>query len=306
MGARARLASMVHAINPPMVKSPLTTRYTPSNTRMTLVNCWMQVEPLLMEAESSLSLPLTSVRNVALFSHLRCIYPSIPSAFTVSRPTRLSIRVALRIAPARNMVSESACILVCTLKEYTSMMRAPMATGITICQAIQAITAKKISANGISISVVIVAEVMKSRTVSKERRLEAKEPTELGRCSRRVPSTFSMIREDNLMSTRWLAQSRKYPRMVRRMKSAQTTSDTPMTSTQSVSTDLLGTIRSYTFIVKIGIASANILMSKATSMMSRYRWLFSASVPQNQCLRRTLPTAGARLSNVNLGFAAMA
>ncbi len=42
-------------------------------------------------------------------------------------------------------------------------------------------TTIKISPKGKSIKAVMVAEVIKSRTLSNERKLEAKEPTELGR-----------------------------------------------------------------------------------------------------------------------------
>ena len=81
-------------------------------------------------------------------------------------------------------------------------MTAPIITGITIGQAIQAITPIKISAKGISINAVIVAEVIKSRTVSKDLKLDENDPTELGRCSNRVPNTCSIMRPESLISTR--------------------------------------------------------------------------------------------------------
>lgn len=58
-----------------------------------------------------------------------------------------------------------------------------------------------------SISAVTEAEAMKSRMVSKARRLAAKAPTEAGRAAMRMPSTRSMISADRLMSTRLLARS---------------------------------------------------------------------------------------------------
>jgi len=89
------------------------------------------------------------------------------------------------------------------------MTTAPSRTGIIIGKAIQAMTPTKIRPNGISINVVIVADVMKSLTVSNERRLFANEPTELGRCSRRIPNTCSMMRRVSFTSILVLAQSRK-------------------------------------------------------------------------------------------------
>ena len=79
--------------------------------------------------------------------------------------------------------------------------------GSTIQGEIQASTARNSSTKGRSTSVVRLAEAMKSRTDSKERRLEAKEPTDAGRLSMRKSSTCSMMREDSSTSTRLLAMS---------------------------------------------------------------------------------------------------
>ena len=133
----------------------------------------------------------------------------MPNAFTVSSPTKLSISVAFLKAPARYIVSESACILVCTLNAYSSIIAAPTNTGITIGQEIHAITPIKIKPKGMSIMVVTVAEVMKSRTLSNERKLLANAPTEFGFCSIRSPNTCCIMRALNLMSMRALAQSKK-------------------------------------------------------------------------------------------------
>src|SRR3989304_4853727 len=113
----------------------------------------------------------------------------------------------------------------------------PNMTGITIGQEIQAITAIKIKAKGISINVVMVAEVMKSRTVSNDLKLEANEPTDKGRFSSLTPSTRSIMRDDNFRSTRWLAHTRKYPRRVRRTQTRLQTSDALGVHIHSVSTD---------------------------------------------------------------------
>ena len=173
------------------------------------MTCCIALEPLLIDCESSLSLLPTSVKKLALCSHLRCILPSMPNAFTVSKPTKHSIKVAFLKALARYIVSDSACILVCTLKAYSSIITAPINTGITIGQEIHVITAMKIKPNGISIIVVTVAEVIKSRTLSNERKLLANEPTEFGFCSIRKPSTCCIMRALSLISIRALAQSKK-------------------------------------------------------------------------------------------------
>ena len=64
------------------------------------------------------------------------------------------------------------------------------------------------------------------------------------------------------------------------------TSEMPMASTHSVSTALLGTTRSYTFMLNKGMVSANTLMSTAAISASRYRRLFSSTTAQNQWLLR--------------------
>ncbi len=120
----------------------------------------------------------------------------------------------------------------------------PSIGGTSIGNAIHAVTTRKISANGRSISAVTVAEVMKSRTVSNERRLAANEPTDAGRSSMRMPSTRSMITAESCRSMRALARSMKYPRSMRSVMSASSTSRTPTANTQSVSIARLGTTRS--------------------------------------------------------------
>ena len=130
-------------------------------------------------------------------------------------------------------------------------------------------TSRKIRAKGKSISAVTVAEAMKSRTDSNERRFEANEPTEAGLASSRMPSTRSMIKAESLTSMRALARSMKCPRRRRIMKSMPTTKSTPSASIHSVSVALLGTTRSYTFIEKIGMTSAKTLISKAAPSTSR-------------------------------------
>ncbi|MNK18991.1 hypothetical protein D3C87_372090 [compost metagenome] len=135
---------------------------------------------------------------------------------------------------------------------------------------------------GRSTRVVMVADAMKSRMDSNERRLAAKEPTETGRPSRRRSSTRSMICADRRTSTRLLALSTTWARAVLRIMLKITTSVIPIASTQSVSTALLGTTRSYTFMVNKGIAMAKILISSAATSASRYSRRFSRMAAQNQ------------------------
>ena len=101
IGAIAREASMVQAISPPSVSWASAIRYTPITTTITLTNCCAHIAPLMVDDDSSRNCAPTRDRKVALDSHLRCMTPSAPSALIVSSPTRLSTRVALRMAPAR-------------------------------------------------------------------------------------------------------------------------------------------------------------------------------------------------------------
>jgi len=101
------------------------------------------------------------------------------------------------------------------MKPITRISTKAATTGSTIHGEIQAMTAMKISAKGRSIIAVTVEEAMKSRTVSKPRRLAAKEPTDCGRCSSRMPSTRSISEEESCTSMRALASSTKWLRSER-------------------------------------------------------------------------------------------
>ncbi|MNX91983.1 hypothetical protein D3C86_1241020 [compost metagenome] len=91
-----------------------------------------------------------------------------------------------------------------------------------------------------------------------------------------------MICADRRTSTRLLALSTTWARAVLRIMLKITTSVIPIASTQSVSTALLGTTRSYTFMVNKGIAMAKILISSAATSASRYSRRFSRMAAQNQ------------------------
>src|SRR5690606_4855773 len=81
------------------------------------------------------------------------------------------------------------------------------AGGSTSQGEIHASTAKNKNTNGRSTKVVRLAEAMKSRTVSKERKFAANEPTDTGRFSIRKSSTCSIICAESVTSTRLLAAS---------------------------------------------------------------------------------------------------
>ena len=68
-------------------------------------------------------------------------------------------------------------------------------------------TAKKMKTNGISTSVVMEAEAIKSRTDSNARKLAAKDPADAGRSAMRSPSTRPMMLADKVTSMRLPAVS---------------------------------------------------------------------------------------------------
>ena len=72
---------------------------------------------------------------------------------------------------------------------------------------IQKITAMNSTTNGRSTRAVIVAEVMNSRNDSNSWMLLAKEPTEAGRASIRMPIAFSKIVAERMTSIRLPATS---------------------------------------------------------------------------------------------------
>ena len=171
------------------------------------ISCWMKPAKFMVTADRNLRRLPTCARNSVAFSQRPCSTPSAPRVLMVSKPTRLSTRWALRCDEARKVVSVSSCIWPCTVNASSSISRIATSGGNTIHGEIQKITNTNSSANGTSTSVVTVAEAMKSRTVSKARRLAAKAPTEAGRASMRMPSTRSMISADSITSTRLLARS---------------------------------------------------------------------------------------------------
>ena len=77
-----------------------------------------------------------------------------------------------------------------------------MMIGNNMMGEIQAMTTTKISAKGMSIKPVNVAEVVKSLKNSNDLRFAAKAPTDRGFCSSRIPSVFSKILADSEMSIR--------------------------------------------------------------------------------------------------------
>ena len=138
-------------------------------------------------------------------------------------------------------------------------------------------------AKGRSITAVIVAVVKKERTASKSLRLLAKEPTEAG-CSLIFKSnTFSKMILDIMISLFFPANSSMYPRVSFKKKSSRYTKTIPIVKTISVSCALFGITRSYTFIVKSGVASTKRFISKDAHSTSLYIGKESFKVLQNQC-----------------------
>src|SRR5690606_35574343 len=104
---------------------------------------------------------------------------------------------ALRWAAAWKVCLVRRSMRACANQEIPRMITMATTGGISIQGEIQASTAKNSNTKGKSTSVVKLAEAIKSRTDSKERRLAAKEPTDGGRFSMRKSSTRSIIRADN-------------------------------------------------------------------------------------------------------------
>ena len=84
----------------------------------------------------------------------------------------------------------------------TNSSAIPKRIGSNMMGEIHAITATKISANGISMRPVKVAEVVKSLKNSNDLRLAANEPTDAGLCSSRMPKVFSKMLADSEISIR--------------------------------------------------------------------------------------------------------
>jgi hypothetical protein len=158
---------------------------------------------------------------------------------------------------------------------------------------------------GQSISAVTVAEAMKSRTDSNERRLAAKEPTEAGRSAMRMPSTRSMIRAESLWSMRAPGQvDEMAAQQAQRVVHAEHQQDAGA-SIHSVSTAKLGTTRSYTFMVNSGIASAKMLMHGGGRDVAIHRQLLEEGAPEPVALHDLSPTSGVRWSKRKCGRAKM-
>src|SRR6185312_10587518 len=100
-------------------------------------------------------------------------------------PFRASIRPALRWAPAWKDSSVIFSTRASDTSDTTTMMAMATSGGSTIQGEIQASTARNSATKGRSTKVVRLAEAMKSRTDSKDLRLDENETTETGRLSMR-------------------------------------------------------------------------------------------------------------------------
>ena len=99
-GASARDDSIDAAINAPMVSSRAPIRYTPITMMATLDSWVRKLVPYIADDDSARIFTFVSARNALARSQRAWITPSAPCDLMVSMPVRLSIRVALRSAPA--------------------------------------------------------------------------------------------------------------------------------------------------------------------------------------------------------------
>src|SRR5699024_490775 len=205
---------------------------------------------------------------------------------TVSKPDNDSTSTALRCALALNKSPLNLRIRHCEKKDAAKTTTAAIAGGSIKYGDNQPNTAKNKNKKGRSTNVVKLAEAIKSRTASKERKLAAKAPTEEGRLSRRMSSTRSITRADTLISTSLLALSTTRARTTVNIQLKNNASAKPDAITHKVSKASLGTTLSYTFSVKRGIMMANILINKAAPSASRYNRQLANTDAQNQFLRR--------------------
>ena len=229
---------------PPMEIADSWAWYTPITTTEIDTSCCTAATKPTVDEEISLSLPPVWAMNSVARSQLRWIAPCAFSVLTASRPVSASTRVALRCDEAWNEAMVSASMRAWAASDTSRISTMATSGGSTIQGEIQTSASRNSRMKGRSTNVVMVAEAMKSRMDSNERRLAAKEPTDTGRPSMRRSSTRSMICADRRTSTRLLALSTTCERAVLRIMLKTTTRVMPRASTQSVSTALLGTTRS--------------------------------------------------------------
>ena len=168
---------------------------------------------LVAEWDLCFTLEFNLASCVETLSQRDWIWLSAPSTLRVSSEDKLSIRVAFFKATVRLLCSVRPCTCLLMWMLYKRIMML-VRMGIKIKgQEIQPMITKNRIANGKSIKVVTVAEDMKSRTDSKDRSVCAKEPTDTGLFSNFIPSTRSMISEDNFTSILEPAKSTKWERM---------------------------------------------------------------------------------------------
>src|SRR5690606_27240901 len=102
-------------------------------------------------------------------------------------------------------------------------------------------TATNNKLNGTSTRVVKLADAIKSRTASKDLKLAAKAPTEVGRLSKRKSSTRSMTFAEIRISTSLLALSTTRERVTVKSQLNSSTVTTPAARAHKVSVALFGT-----------------------------------------------------------------
>ena len=200
-GARQRPAIMDAAMMPPMEIADSWAWYTPITTTEIDTSCCTAATKPTVDEEISLSLPPVCAMNSVARSQLRWIAPCAFSVLTASRPVSASTRVALRCDEAWNEAMVSASMRAWAASDTSRISTMATSGGSTIHGEIQTSASRNSRMKGRSTNVVMVAEAMKSRMDSNERRLAAKEPTDTGRPSMRRSSTRSMICADRRTST---------------------------------------------------------------------------------------------------------
>src|SRR5690554_7805487 len=125
----------------------------------------------------------------------------------VSKPAKDSTKTALRCELAWKVCLLKFSKRCCVNKDTATIITMATKGGIIIYGEIQPNTTTNKNIKGRSTKVVRLAEAIKSRTDSKERKFDAKAPTEAGRPSIFMPKTCSIICADKRTSILLLALS---------------------------------------------------------------------------------------------------
>src|SRR3954468_3249369 len=111
----------------------------------------------------------------------------------------------------------------------------PNKMGNTSGQEIIKITTVNNKTNGKSTNANTVAELINPRIDSKDCKLDAKDPTEIGRSDNFIPNTRSIMTAESVISVRLAARSTNQARIMRKPKSAVIIKTIPSAKTHNVS-----------------------------------------------------------------------